>query len=359
MTGDEDVIHLPDEAQPSAEELEQARRKEEARQAAWLADAPRLIAAFEEHRARALRNPATLAFLAAQQEPTTDDTPISLAWFDRALIEGQPAIGVQTRTTWGNIAQTIARTRRERDFKDGPCFVPSRFAPYYSGDDKHVRRQRKYVQARNLIALDIETSKKTGEAPPAPIEAVQRLQARGLAGVVYTSHSHTPADTRYRVVMPLSAEIPFDHAELPVAEIMAEHLGLAGVLDTSKIQGESAFYLPSCAVGALDQHQCIVVPGASIDADWLAATAGTLLAARLAEADCIATAAHAEAAARLQARIAAGFDPDDSLIEKLRSRFDLDSVLRSHGYDKAGSKYRHPNSESGVLRRRYQSPRRR
>jgi hypothetical protein len=31
----------------------------------------------------------------------------------------------------------------------------------------------------------------------------------------------------------------------------------------------------------------------------------------------------------------------------LRSRFDLDDVLRSHGYDKSGSKYRHPNSSSG------------
>jgi hypothetical protein len=268
MTG-EDVIHLPDEAQPSAEELEQARRNEEARQAAWLADAPRLIAAFEEHRARALRNPATQAFLAAQQEPSTDNTPTTLAWFDHAIMEGQPAIGVQTRTTWGKIAQTIASTRRERDVKDGPCFVPSRFATYYRGDDRHVRRQRKYAQARTLIALDIETSKATGEAPPAPGEAAQRLRARGLAGVVYTGHSNAPGDTRHRVVMPLSAEIPFEHAELPVAEIMAEHLGLAGILDTSKIHGESAFYLPSCPVGALNQHQCIVVTGDPIDAGLL------------------------------------------------------------------------------------------
>jgi hypothetical protein len=28
-------------------------------------------------------------------------------------------------------------------------------------------------------------------------------------------------------------------------------------------------------------------------------------------------------------------------------RYDLDAVLTSHGYDKAGSKYRHPNSGSG------------
>ena len=75
--------------------------------------------------------------------------------------------------------------------------------------------------------------------------------------------------------------------------------------------------------------------------------AGALQAARQAEAERIAAEAQAEAAARREAKIAAGFDPDDLLIEKLRSRFDLDDVLRSHGYDKAGTKYRHPNSSSG------------
>ena len=36
-----------------------------------------------------------------------------------------------------------------------------------------------------------------------------------------------------------------------------------------------------------------------------------------------------------------------SRIEKLRSRFDLASVLASHGYDRQGTKWRHPNSSSG------------
>jgi hypothetical protein len=80
-----------------------------------------------------------------------------------------------------------------------------------------------------------------------------------------------------------------------------------------------------------------------VDVSWLTAIAE----ARKAEEDRIAAVAHAAAAARLQAKIAVGFNPDDSLIERLRSRFDLDSVLRSHGYDKAGTKYRHPNSSSG------------
>jgi hypothetical protein len=75
--------------------------------------------------------------------------------------------------------------------------------------------------------------------------------------------------------------------------------------------------------------------------------AGIILAARQAEADRIAAEANVEAAARREAKIAAGFDPNDSLIEKLRSCFDLDDVLRAHGYEKSGTKYRHPNSSSG------------
>ncbi len=187
----------------------------------------------------------------------------------------------------------------------------------------------------------METNKKTGEVPPLPAVAAGRLQALALAGIVYTSHSHHPTDDiRYRLILPLEAEVPPD---LPAPDIVAEKLGLSGVLDRSKINAAALFYLPSCPYGALDLHQTIVLPGRPADVSWLT----DIAEARQAEENRIAAVAHAEAAARLQAKIAAGFNPDDSLIEKLRSRFDLDSVLRSHGYDKAGKKYRHPNSSSG------------
>ena len=88
-----------------------------------------------------------------------------------------------------------------------------------------------------------------------------------------------------------------------------------------------------------------------IDAAWMRECAGSILAQRHAEADRVAEQAHAEAAARRAAKIAEGFDPDDSLIEKIRAGLDLDTVLRAHSYAVAGgqggTKYRHPNSESG------------
>jgi hypothetical protein len=97
----------------------------------------------------------------------------------------------------------------------------------------------------------------------------------------------------------------------------------------------------------LDAHQEIIVPGIAIDVTWITDHASAILAERQAEADRVSAAAPAEAVARRKAKIAAGFDPEDSLIEKLRSRFDLDSILIAHGYKKSGTKYRHANSSSG------------
>ena len=57
------------------------------------------------------------------------------------------------------------------------------------------------------------------------------------------------------------------------------------------------------------------------------------------EQDRIAAVAREEAEEPRQARIAAGLDPDDSLIE-IRAYLDLAQILLSHGYAKRGAKYR-------------------
>ncbi len=270
----------------------------------------------------------------------TDDLPLTVAWFENQGEEKKPALGDPECTTWGAFASVFAY-RREGE-KNGPNFIPARFR--LEPDGRRVRRKKDNVVARTAVALDVETSKATGEVPPSVSEVTDRCQLLGLAAVVYTSHNHKPGGPRFRVVVPLSAEIAPD---LPAPEVMAERLGVLGTLDLSKRGAHSLFFLPSCPYGALDMHLTVVIPGAPIDAAWMAERAGVLLASRQAEADRIAAEAQAEAARRREAKIAAGFNPDDSLIEKLRSRFDLDSVLTSHGYDKAGSKYRHPNSQSG------------
>jgi hypothetical protein len=270
---------------------------------------------------------------------STDDLQIAAAWFDTAEPKG-PAYGDPETTGWCNFS-SIFEWRREGS-KDGCCFILARFKPEANG--RQVRRLGRNVLARTGVALDVETNKLTGEIPPPIEEAVERVKTLGLTSIVYTSHNHRPENSRYRIVFPLSEEVP---PELPAPEIMAERLGLLSVLDTSKLNPASPFFLPSCPYEALELHQTVVISGAPVMAEWMVEHAGALLAARQAEADRIAAEAQVEAAARREAKIAAGFDPDDSLIQKICSRFDLDGVLRAHGYDKSGTRYRHPNSESG------------
>jgi hypothetical protein len=266
---------------------------------------------------------------------------VLISWFPDAGGKGRPALGDPETMAWHDFCG-VYWYRRE-GVKDGPGFVPARFI--MEQDGRHVRRLKRNLLARTAVALDVETSKTTGEIPPSAAAAGARIKREGLAAALYTSHSHTPAAPRYRIVMPITREIA---PELPAVEAMAERLGMTGVIDGSKVGASSFFYLPSADPDAPDGiHETHIIPGEAIDAAWLIEAAGIVLAARQAEADRIATAAHAEAQQRREARLAAGFDPDDSLIERLRAHLDLAGILAAHGYDRAGSHYRHPNSDSG------------
>ncbi len=272
---------------------------------------------------------------------STADLVLTISWFPDAGTKGRLALGDPETLTWQTFGEVLAY--RREGVKDGPGFVPARFS--LEADGRQVRRVKRNLLARTAVALDIETNKATGEVPPTIGATVERVRHAGWAAVLYTSHSHTPAAPRYRIVLPLTAEIAHD---LPAVEVIAERLEMSGVIDSSKAGASSFFYAPSCDLEVpSDHHQTHQIDGAPIDAAWLTAAAGRLLAARQAEADLIAAAAHAEAQQRRDARLAQGFDPDDSLIERIRAHFDLAGILTVHGYDQAGQHYRHPNSGSG------------
>ena len=276
---------------------------------------------------------------------SANDLPITVSRFASrsANIEGI-AYGAHDCTTWGEFAY-LFRHRRE-GVKDGAAFAAATFPLEPNG---YVRRLKANVLTRTLIGLDVETNTKTGEIPPPIGEVVDHLARWGKAAVIYTSHNHRPdRDERYRVVLPLSEPIDPD---LPAVEIVALHLGLSDVLDKSKRGASSLFYFPSCDPGQFAQHEAYVLPGEPLDAARLFTAAAKLQAARDAERDRLAAIAHAEAEARRAEKIAAGFDPDDSLIEKLRAHYDLGAVLPDHRYDMQGSgervKFRHAGSQSG------------
>jgi len=266
----------------------------------------------------------------------------SVAWFPTAIPQAKtPAYGDPERLTWGQFCEILSSRRVGP--KDGPGFVPSRFD--LDADGRRVRRKKINLVARTAVALDIEASKKTGEIPPCPGAAADIVRRLGLAAIVYTSHSHKAHDPRYRMVFPLSGEIGID---IDAPEIVAARLGLLGVLDASKEGAASFFYAPSCA-SEDDEHLTAVITGRALDAAKITAEGIKINEARKADAERIANEAQSAAAHRMAEKIAAGFDPTDSIIEKIRSKLDLDAILCAHGYEKSGQNFKHPNSSSSCF----------
>ena len=269
------------------------------------------------------------------------DIPITVSLFPTAFPKG-PALGTVECLPWSSFSARFLN-RREGD-KDGINFVPAKFRSEQGG--KLVRRLKENVIARTAIALDIETNKKTGEVPPSFAAAVKLVREQGWTGAVYTSHSHTNDAPRYRIVIPLSAEIA---ADTPAVEVVARQLGLFGVLDTSKLGPASLFYFPSAQKDHSDHHAAEVVEGEPLDADWLLDHASALQDERDAEQSRQRAVAMEAAERRREEKIKAGFDPNSSLIEKVRDRLDLASELTGHGYQPAGKdRYLYSGSTTGI-----------
>ncbi len=260
--------------------------------------------------------------------------------FPTAMPAAEQALGVMDPMTWLGLKDLLGK-RREGG-KDGPNIVLARFAPEPNGA---VHRLKEKVLARTAIALDCETDKKTGEVPPPVQEVVARLEAKGWTAALYTSHSHTDAAPRYRIVLPLTAEIPH---ELPAVEVIAHELELDGVLDRGKIGAASVFYLPSCVPGQQSNHQTVAIDGLPIDAAWMTKNANRLLAEREAIQAERRAAVMVEAEKRRAARLKSGKKDSENLIASIRDHLDLEGELMKHGYAKRSGKFLYPGSESGI-----------
>jgi hypothetical protein len=255
--------------------------------------------------------------------PKLAELGVTICLFPTATPKG-PAYGEMQHMTWATFTG-LCQQRREGE-KDGQCFVPATFRPEPEG---RVRRLSANLSARTAIALDIETNKVTGEAPPSFDETTARIEAEGWAGVIYTSYSHTDAVPRYRITLPLTSKIDF---ALPAVQVIADALDLSGVLDVSKLGAASVFYLPSSAPGQIANHRSEIIDGAPIDAAWLIERAGAILAAREAEQARQRADALAAAERRREERRQQGYDDTASVIEAIRDRLDLTGELLKHGY---------------------------
>ena len=273
----------------------------------------------------------------------TGHTPTELALTVSLFKTRHTAYGVMQQMTWRAFTD-LFRRRRQGD-KTGKNFVLAEFQREPNG---RVHRIGANLMARTAIGLDIETSKKMDEIPPPFEDAVERIKARGWAAIVYTSHNHTPALPRFRIVLPISSEIDF---KLPVVEVIAKHLDLSGVLDTGKVGGASVFYFPSAEPGQLAHHQTEIISGKPIAAEWITECAAAILAAREAEQKRQRARDLEAATKRREDRIARGLDPDHSIIEAVRDRLDLVGELIGHGYLQVPGRddlFLYPGSETRV-----------
>lgn len=171
----------------------------------------------------------------------------------------------------GSVARTIWPTFVDRttNHRVGPKATKLIAGALFCGT-----RAQKNVLSRTCYLLDIETNKATGEVPPDADQVRAEMQKRGWAGVIYSTHSHTQEAPRYRVALPPETAIDINQDPAALAEDgiralgLAAALGLAGVVDGTKLGAESMFYLPTHAPDA--PHFGVAVEGRAITAAELA-----------------------------------------------------------------------------------------
>ena len=228
--------------------------------------------------------------------------------------------GVASSTTWERLAERL--TRHDVGTKDGPAITCGSF---------NGPRGNAACVERSLVALDVETSTRTGEVPIDFEAMAGYLSARRVAAALYTTHSHTTDAPRYRIIMPLSVPVPYDPmTDIYLSSITAAQLRCHGVADASKFGMASLMYLPRHNEGT--PYASRIVSGDPIDVGMLV-TAATTVAERCA-------ADEAEIAARRRAN---AMPP--ALMAKIHAYNDthpIADLLVRFGYRREGNRFKSP-----------------
>ena len=137
---------------------------------------------------------------------------------------------------------------------------------FVGGHLRDGRRKTGYVVARQLLTLDLDF-------PPAEFwdDIVNNLEIDS-ALAVYSTHKHTKAKPRYRLIMPLDREVTPDEYEA-IARKIAEKIGI-DYFDDSTFQPTRLMYWPSHSVDVEPFFQFYDAPFLAADAvlgeypDW-------------------------------------------------------------------------------------------
>ena len=194
----------------------------------------------------------------------TDNLQLTVAWFETAMPDG-PLYGDPETLAWSrDFTSIISGSRREGNEKDG-CKRGPIAGFRVDPDGRQVRRKLDRVIARCAVALDVETSTETGECPAPSGYCQPPPGPRSGRGRPHSALSPPQENVRYRVILPLAAEVSPD---LPAPSDRRRPPRPGGRPRPQQAQRRRLFYLPSCPYGAEHLHQTIVLPGAPLG-QWL------------------------------------------------------------------------------------------
>ena len=190
------------------------------------------------------------------------------------------------------------------------------------------------LAARSGIALDIETSKSTGEVPPPVEEATKRLDRMGIEGVIWTTFSHTVAEPRYRILVPLDRPVLLDETHFLLdnwfSPALARALELEGVSDRTKFGAASLFYLPRIA------HRDAPFQAQSVEGRMLKHE-HAIRAARV---------AHDQDMQQQREELVSAFKMDEAVMQVIRAFNDsnpVEALLDRYGYRQRGKRWKSPH----------------
>lgn len=161
---------------------------------------------------------------------TTGRSRLETEWKRREITWPQLcAMLTKTRRTGESAAEYKAMTKTQKGkVKDCGGFVGGTLAG--------SRRKASDVTGRSLVTLDIDYG--TSNTP----EIIADMLS-GTAWCLYTTHSHTPKDPRFRLVVPLSREVTAEEYS-PIARRIADDIGIA-LFDQSTYEPSRLMYWPS------------------------------------------------------------------------------------------------------------------
>lgn len=183
------------------------------------------------------------------------DIKLTIAHADKA----SAAKWINQATTWADLAATLAVTERTKEtikqyfsytkdkqdaIKDVGGFVGGKLK---SGTAKikgkevtfkapYGWRRKGFVEFRQLVALDVDFG---------TLDAWFDFMLLGAAGLVYTTHKHTPESPRLRIVFPLDRPVSPDEYEA-IARVVASWIDI-NIFDDTTYQPTRLMYYPSTA----------------------------------------------------------------------------------------------------------------